>query len=146
MLKTSQLLTHSMNLSWTTLRPTYMSAKCNVTLTRDGNKKGRKIWIQEYLQTCLQKCMMKIRSNGTLTHTVHLKPGPALGTHIRNNASIYFDFNEPIKTNTTLNTIGHIDPHVGTKVLAQENGTFNVYPNPAVTSFKLCCYKWHSSR
>jgi hypothetical protein len=40
-------------------------------------------------------------SNGSLTYQVAPKAGLPLGTVISNSASIYFDFNAPVKTNTT---------------------------------------------
>jgi len=66
-------------------------------------------------------------SQGALQFKVALDSGLAYGTQIKNNASIYFDMNPPVVTNTTLNTISYptkIDP-----VLA--NSGIYVYPNPA---------------
>jgi hypothetical protein len=48
------------------------------------------------------------------------------GTRIENFADIYFDFNEPIRTNTALNTVDR-----GVSVLNTENQPIvSVYPNP----------------
>jgi len=44
-------------------------------------------------------------SNGYVNYTVNLKPNLPIGTEIKNTASIFFDFNSPVITNTTLNTI-----------------------------------------
>lgn len=44
-------------------------------------------------------------SNGFVAYTIQLKSNLPAGTQITNNADIYFDFNAPIETNTTLNTI-----------------------------------------
>lgn len=44
-------------------------------------------------------------SQGYVQYRVKTLPGLANGTQIQNTGSIYFDFNSPIVTNTTLNTI-----------------------------------------
>ncbi|MBL0018254.1 MAG: PKD domain-containing protein [Bacteroidetes bacterium] len=43
----------------------------------------------------------QVGSNGALTYEVRPKAGLPLGTVIHNSASIYFDFNPPVKTNIT---------------------------------------------
>lgn len=45
-------------------------------------------------------------SVGFVKFRISQKPGLPLGTEIRNQAAIYFDFNAPILTNTTLHTLG----------------------------------------
>jgi uncharacterized repeat protein (TIGR01451 family) len=74
-------------------------------------------------------------SHGFVTFKIRKKPNLALGTEITNTANIYFDFNDPIITNTTVNTMGIA---TGTTAQQQTNaGT--VYPNPAknYTSFRF---------
>ncbi len=53
------------------------------------------------------------------------------GTRILNKASIYFDFNPPVSTNTSVNTFTRSIVTSATNQLAMENGEFNIYPNPA---------------
>jgi hypothetical protein len=48
------------------------------------------------------------------------------GTVINNNAAIYFDFNEPITTNTTYHTIGR----PGCLFDNENLNDFNFFPNP----------------
>jgi hypothetical protein len=117
------------NLNWNTLRPVFMSAKCQVTLTQAGTKHIAKFVFNNI--NLPAKMFDEIRSNGMFTYTVHLNRGLAVGTQIKNNASIYFDYNEPVKTNTTLNTIGTVDPYVGVTPVAPVAAGFSVYPNPA---------------
>jgi hypothetical protein len=50
-----------------------------------------------------------------------------MGTRIENTAGIYFDFNLPIITNTTVNTL--FDATVGIK--EQQGLAFSVSPNPS---------------
>jgi hypothetical protein len=64
-------------------------------------------------------------SHGFVTFSVKLKPGFSTGMFVRNKASIYFDFNEPVVTNETSSSIFvSVDPR-------EENQTLRVYPNPA---------------
>jgi len=71
-------------------------------------------------------------SQGFVTYRILPVPDLPYGTHIFNTADIYFDFNPPIRTNTTENTIG---------MLSTENGTalpaIQLYPNPAAEYFRL---------
>lgn len=43
-------------------------------------------------------------SKGFVNYTVHTKPNLPIGTQVKNTANIYFDFNQPVVTNTTVNT------------------------------------------
>ncbi len=45
-------------------------------------------------------------SEGYFSYSVAPKQGLPLGTQLTNEADIYFDFNEPVRTNTTLHTLG----------------------------------------
>jgi hypothetical protein len=76
--------------------------------------------------------MDSIESNGFVVYTIHLKPGLAPGTEIENSADIYFDFNPPITTNTTLNTIftTGVDEHPALTAVS-------VFPNPNDGSFSV---------
>jgi len=66
------------------------------------------------------------KSNGYLNYTVNMKHNLPIGTVIENKASIFFDFNEPIVTNTTVNTIAS-----PLKIKEIENNvSVTVYPNP----------------
>lgn len=67
-------------------------------------------------------------SQGYVSYSIQLKDNLPLGTKLKNTAEIYFDFNEPIITNTTVNTI----------VLKSSSGVqtqvaglnVSIYPNP----------------
>ncbi|MCW3128173.1 MAG: hypothetical protein JWO03_3831, partial [Bacteroidetes bacterium] len=65
-------------------------------------------------------------SHGYLSFAIRPVTGLADGTQIQNNASIYFDYNEAVVTNTTLNTI---DYTLSVKDL-EEHATITVMPNP----------------
>jgi fimbrial isopeptide formation D2 family protein len=65
-------------------------------------------------------------SEGYVVYKVKAQPFANVGTEYKNTAYIYFDFNEAIVTNTTLNTIEII---TGVKEAAKN--TITVAPNPA---------------
>lgn len=66
-------------------------------------------------------------SNGFILYAIDMLPGLPQGTEIENTAEIYFDFNPPVITNTTLNTI---DNTVGVANGVQQTGAISIYPNP----------------
>jgi hypothetical protein len=81
-------------------------------------------------------------SHGYIEYNIQSKKDLDFGTKIKNTAYIYFDFNPPIITNTTLNTI--YDPFVGIPDLA--NFDFVLYPNPNDGKFFVNLNLTHSAR
>lgn len=69
-------------------------------------------------------------SNGFVEFRISQKPDVPLGTIIRNDAAIYFDFNPPIITNEVFHTVGR--EFITVHVEAPEAGkpTLRVQPNP----------------
>ncbi|MCS7073779.1 MAG: PKD domain-containing protein [Bacteroidia bacterium] len=65
-------------------------------------------------------------SMGFVQFAIDLNPGLPVGTQITNDASIYFDFNEPVITNTIVNTILMTVNREETL----QSGKVLVYPNP----------------
>lgn len=63
-------------------------------------------------------------SQGYVMFQLAIKQDLPPGTLIQNNAAIYFDFNEPIITNTTINTITHLAEN------ALPKPSLSVNPNP----------------
>lgn len=66
-------------------------------------------------------------SHGYIQYRIKRNNNNTPGTEIKNTAYIYFDFNEPVVTNTTLNTI--IIP-TDINSVNHENNNWLVYPNP----------------
>ena len=118
------------NLNASTLRPVYMSGKCQVTLTQVGIYNIATFTFPDINLPPVSS--EPITSNGMFTYTVHTKPGLAIGSTFQNSASIYFDYNAPIKTNKTLNTLGSTS---GITPVAAAQGSFLIYPNPAQKAF-----------
>ncbi len=122
--------TLSANLDWATLRPVYQSAPCKITLSTNGIATFK----FENIDLPAASYYNNINSNGMFSYTVKLRDGLALGSQIKNKASIYFDYNAPIVTNTTLNTL--VAP-AGVAEVFTPNEFFTLYPNPAGSSYNL---------
>lgn len=67
------------------------------------------------------------RSHGAVKFSVALDSGLPVGTQIKNKGYIYFDYNPPVITNTTLNTIA-LPAAVHNTATAKP---VHIYPNPA---------------
>jgi uncharacterized repeat protein (TIGR01451 family) len=71
-------------------------------------------------------------SHGYVQYRVKSDAGLALGTTIENTANIYFDFNPPVITNTTVNTV--VMP---TGLSSASPLNFELYPNPAEDEIQI---------
>lgn len=68
-------------------------------------------------------------SHGFVQYRIKLKEGLPIGTNIENTAFIYFDFNEPVITNTTSSTVS---VNINTGILKTgDTEIMKLYPNPA---------------
>ncbi len=68
-----------------------------------------------------------------MQYKIKIKDGKPVGTVINNTAKIYFDFNAPVITNTTTNTIT-----INTAMpSAIANPQFAIYPNPATNTLHI---------
>jgi len=65
-------------------------------------------------------------SHGYVTYRIKLNTGLAPATEIKNTCYIYFDYNSPVATNTTLNTI-----ELPNAIVERTVSGFEVFPNPA---------------
>ncbi len=85
-----------------------------------------------------------VASNGFVKFRIAQNPDLADGTIIENQAAIYFDFNDPVLTNTTFHTIG--DHFLPVSVVDIENdGLLSVYPNPASDAVTFELKDWASA-
>lgn len=73
-------------------------------------------------------------SHGFIEYSISPKPGLADGTTIENVAAIYFDFNEPVITNTTLNTM---QSSLASIENMEANKQLLVFPNPATQDLTI---------
>jgi hypothetical protein len=81
------------------------------------------------------------KSHGSVTFKVKLKPNLAVNTQIKNKGYIYFDNNNPIITNTALNTI--VNPQAIQVI--DENHNFSIYPNPAQNQLHIELKKYQAN-
>ncbi|MBK6545099.1 MAG: T9SS type A sorting domain-containing protein [Saprospiraceae bacterium] len=70
------------------------------------------------------------KSNGYVNYSIQSKVNAPLKSKILNEASIYFDFNAPILTNTTIHTLAKDFIIVSVEPADPENTIVNIYPNP----------------
>ncbi|WNM19948.1 DUF7619 domain-containing protein [Flavobacterium capsici] len=109
-----------------------VSASHNYILERNGSNLS---WYFDYIQLAPYTTYNEDASRGYVTFKVKLKPGFAVGDIIPNNASIYFDNNAPIVTNT-FNT--EFVQSLGTTSFTDSN--LVVYPNPASSHINIALY------
>ena len=77
-------------------------------------------------------------SHGWLQYQIRTKSGLPIGTQVTNTASIYFDLNAAVVTNTTTNTVEPDTAHFHLGVNALNNPyNISVYPNPNKGIFTL---------
>nr|MBK9652502.1 T9SS type A sorting domain-containing protein [Bacteroidota bacterium] len=71
-------------------------------------------------------------SHGYVQFSIKLKDSLSIGTIIKNTSYIYFDFNPPVQTNSTINTI------IGTGFnFTETQNNISVYPNPTDNSITI---------
>jgi uncharacterized repeat protein (TIGR01451 family) len=88
-------------------------------------------------------------SHGFVQFWIEQQPDNPNGTIIENNAGIYFDFNEPIITNTVRHTIGEAFITVSTsEENLPEGASLSVFPNPMAKAawFRLINYQVDNGR
>ena len=70
-------------------------------------------------------------SHGFIRFRIGQKANNPLGTVIVNSADIFFDFNDPIHTNTTFHTVGeYFIQAVSTQPVEQKLANVKIFPNP----------------
>lgn len=86
-------------------------------------------------------------SNGFVTFTVDQKLNLPIGTELTNEADIYFDFNEPIITNTTIHRIYEGFPeHASLNPTTINDYKISLYPNPNSGGFYIQCEEYLSNK
>jgi len=111
------------DLDYTSLHPVYSSHNFKAEMTENGVIKFsfENINLPDSLNDPLG-------SIGYIIYTIKQNPNLTPGTQIKNSASIYFDYNAPVKTNTTLNTI---QQDISTHDMIKSEFDFSIYPNPS---------------
>lgn len=113
-------------LDLSTFRPLFSSHQ-----TSRVQMKGRELTVL-YSNIYLQPSIVnEPASHGEFRFAIERYPNLPLGTQIHNAASIYFDFNAPVKTNTAQVEVNEVI--AGTKALI----SFSIYPNPVQEQFSI---------
>ena len=115
------------DLDWTTLKPGYSDYSYTTAVSETGlvTFKFENInlpWKSQYGDAL---------SSGLINYTISRKASNPQGTEFTNKANIYFDYNAPIETNTTLNTL--FDDVANLEEIEGEMGdaiTVELYPVP----------------
>jgi uncharacterized repeat protein (TIGR01451 family) len=84
-----------------------------------------------------------VGSNGFVTFHVEQNPNLSPGTVINNDADIYFDYNDPITTNTTVHRIYEGFPNVlSLQDLVNSKESIVLYPNPTSSEITITSDKF----
>ena len=110
------------DLNWLSLRPSYSDHNYTAEISEQGILK----FTFANINLGYSYNENDISTMGMVTYSVKLKKNLIAGTQIKNRAAIFFDYNAPIMTNTTLNTITN-----GAEIKELNySQNINVYPNP----------------
>ena len=118
------------DLDWSTLRPGYSPYEYTTTISESGlvtfTFDGINLpWKSQYGDEL---------SSSFIHYSIRRKDNLAQGTEITNTAYIYFDYNPPIITNTTLNTlndaVASLEAH-DDDLTDDSDLELKIYPNPA---------------
>jgi hypothetical protein len=123
------------DLDWTTLRPGYSDHSYTTTVNENGviTFKFANInlpWKSQYGD---------LMSSGMVSYTIKRKRNLAQGTQFKNTAAIYFDYNAPVITNTTLNTLKDLNVSIEEKASSGDENV-SLFPNPATNALNIAIY------
>ncbi len=118
--------TLDVDLNWTSLRPGYSDHNYTATVSEAGVLTFKFANINLPWKSSYGDAL----SSGLVTYSIKRKSNVAQGTVFTNKADIYFDYNSPVTTNTTINTLDDVLVGVKNEVAIQAN-ELEMYPNPA---------------
>lgn len=118
------------DLDWTTLKPGYSDYEYTTTVSETGLV----TFTFSNINLPWKSVYGDALSSGLINYSIHRKSTTPVGTEFTNTANIYFDYNAPITTNTTLNTLKDSTASID-EVLFSENSTdavtLDLFPVPA---------------
>ncbi|MEM1214544.1 MAG: T9SS type A sorting domain-containing protein, partial [Bacteroidota bacterium] len=124
-----QISTH---LDWSTLRPGTSSHPYRYELSEDGLAR---FYFDDIMLP--DSNVNEAASHGFVKFRIQQVTDNSVGTVLENTAAIYFDFNEPIITNTVTHTIGEDFVLVNTYTLHHPNLALSIHPHPLHTQAQL---------
>ncbi len=119
------------HLDLSTLRPGYSDKNYTTSVSENGVIKFK----FNNINLPWKSGFGDLMSSAMFTYSVKMKKNLAPGTKIKNTAAIYFDYNEPVITNTTLNTI-KLDVSVK-EIKGMTSDDVILYPNPTNSTFSV---------
>lgn len=115
------------DLDWTSLTPGYSDYDYTTTISETGLVTFTFANIHLPWKSSFGDAL----SSGLINYSIKRKSTTPLGTEFTNTASIYFDYNAPIITNTTLNTLAKTNSVDENEVFEMDAMTIDLYPVPA---------------
>jgi hypothetical protein len=116
------------NLDWSSLQPGFSDHNYVATMSETG--------VVQFTFDNINldwQAKSEMASRGLVSYSIKQQKHLAPGAKIKNSAAIYFDYNSPVITNKTLNTI-----KLATGITElNQNIDFNIYPNPASTELNI---------
>lgn len=82
-------------------------------------------------------------SNGFVMYKIKALPTLNAGDQLTNTSNIYFDFNQPVQTNTVVTTI--VNP-LSVNEMSHTKAPFSIYPNPSNNNFILNYVSAHDEK
>lgn len=114
------------DLDWTTFQPGYADHNYSASMDLNG--------VVKFSFNNINLPYNGPPSNGMVSYRIKTKRNLIPGTEFRNKAAIFFDYNAPIITNTTINSLQILS---GIKESTIENTLLNLYPNPTNGSVSI---------
>lgn len=117
------------DLDWTTFVPGYSDYEYSVRISEDGLV----AFTFENINLPWKSSYGDALSSGLVNYSIKRKASNPIGTKFTNSANIYFDFNPPIVTNTTLNTLVESTGvgEIGNADVKKVEISADLYPVPA---------------
>lgn len=114
------------DLDWTTFQPVYSDHNYTTSMDLNG--------VVKFLFNNINLPYSGTASNGMVSYRIKTKKNLIPGTEFKNKAAIFFDYNAPIITNTTMNSLQILS---GINEPIPENSILNIYPNPTSNSIAI---------
>jgi uncharacterized repeat protein (TIGR01451 family) len=128
------------NLKLSSLRPGYSNHAYTVSMSENGVVK----FIYKNVNLPWKSAFGDVLSSGMFSYSIKLKNNLTVGTKIKNKAAIYFDYNDPIITNSTLNTIAAKPVSINENKLLADNVL--IFPNPTNNYFTMLISSTQNTR
>jgi uncharacterized repeat protein (TIGR01451 family) len=121
------------DLNMLSLRPGYSEHTFNTTMSESGVLKFH----FNNINLPWKAGYGDIMSSGMVSYSIRMKKNLPLGTKFTNKAAIYFDYNEPVITNETVNTLVAPEGVGIAEIQLLDGDDVLLFPNPASDNFTV---------